>query len=229
MVNDFEKSGHPVFKGISPLGRGILKRKNNRDTIHFNGEYSNIDLLYRTVHSENQLCIHGAVTNRCEKQSETDSGKKSHSGSESARRTPRDIHMKREELKSVVDIPKPPPASGKRMLQNLESFESMTLWSKIESLRTTAGFFHPVEKGSIYFTTLHKEDGWRKCTSLCKEYRKQRNDEDSRPDASIDAHQQIGPILDIEHRHGWHGSLCCTVQPAHPFVRMHSSHCLKHV
>ena len=35
MVNDFEKSGHPVFKGISPLGRGILKRKNNRDTIHF--------------------------------------------------------------------------------------------------------------------------------------------------------------------------------------------------
>ena len=58
MVNDFENSGHPVFKAISPLGRGILKRKNNRDTIHFNGVYSNIDLLYRTVHSANQLCIH---------------------------------------------------------------------------------------------------------------------------------------------------------------------------
>ena len=43
MVNDFENSGHPVFKGKSPLGRGILK-KNNRDTFHFNEEYSNIDL-----------------------------------------------------------------------------------------------------------------------------------------------------------------------------------------
>ena len=45
MVEDFEHSGHPVFQGMSPLGRGILKKKNNRDTIHFNGEYCNIDLL----------------------------------------------------------------------------------------------------------------------------------------------------------------------------------------
>ena len=29
MVKKFENSGHPVFQGISPLGRGILKRKNN--------------------------------------------------------------------------------------------------------------------------------------------------------------------------------------------------------
>ena len=26
-VDDFENSGHPVLKGISPLGRGILKKK----------------------------------------------------------------------------------------------------------------------------------------------------------------------------------------------------------
>ena len=44
MVNDFENSGH---------------QKKGWDTIHFNGEYSNIDLWYRTVHSANQLCIHG--------------------------------------------------------------------------------------------------------------------------------------------------------------------------
>ena len=36
-------------------------------------------------------------------------------------------------------------------------------------------------------------------------------------------------VEEIEHRHGWHGSLCCSVQPAHPSVRMHSSFCLKHV
>ena len=49
MVEDFENTGHPLFKGVSPLGRGVLKKKNNRDTIHYNGEYCNIDLLYRTV------------------------------------------------------------------------------------------------------------------------------------------------------------------------------------
>ena len=36
MVEDFENSGHPVFQVMSLLGRGTLK-KNNRDTIHFNG------------------------------------------------------------------------------------------------------------------------------------------------------------------------------------------------
>ena len=42
--------------GDDSAGRGILKKKNNRDTIHFNGEYCSIDLLKRTVHSANQLC-----------------------------------------------------------------------------------------------------------------------------------------------------------------------------
>ena len=55
MVEDFENSGHPVFQGMSPLGRGILKKKNNRDTIHFNVEYCNIDVLYKTVNSANPV------------------------------------------------------------------------------------------------------------------------------------------------------------------------------
>ena len=64
---DFENSGHSIFQGMNPLGRGILK-KNNRDPIQFNGEYCcNIDLLYRIVHSANQLCICGAVTKWCGK------------------------------------------------------------------------------------------------------------------------------------------------------------------
>ena len=38
MVKRFEESGHPVFKSLSDLSRGILKRKNDRDTIHFNAD-----------------------------------------------------------------------------------------------------------------------------------------------------------------------------------------------
>ena len=42
---NFENSRHPLFQGISPLGRGILKKKINRDTNHFNEEYCDIYLL----------------------------------------------------------------------------------------------------------------------------------------------------------------------------------------
>ena len=61
MVKRFEESGHPVFQSISALSRGILKRKNNRDTIHFTADATNTELLYRTIHSANQLSIYGAV------------------------------------------------------------------------------------------------------------------------------------------------------------------------
>ena len=64
MVDNFENSGHLVFQGVSPLGRGILKKRNNRETIHFNGEYGNINLLYRTVHAANQLCIYSKCVDR---------------------------------------------------------------------------------------------------------------------------------------------------------------------
>ena len=62
MVERFKDTGHPVLKSISALSRGILKRKNNRDTIHFNADASNTDLLFRIIHSVNQLSIYGAVS-----------------------------------------------------------------------------------------------------------------------------------------------------------------------
>ena len=177
VVDDFERSGHPAFKGICPLGREILKKKKGKDTIHFNGEQSNIDLLFRTVHSANQFCIHGAVTQSCGTQSGTESGKRGNPGYESARRTPRENEMKREELTQVFGgYSQLPLALGNRMLQNLESFESMPRRSQIEFLQTTAGFYHPVKVGRKNTLILHKEDGWGKCTSLCKEYTKPRND-----------------------------------------------------
>ena len=43
MVETFENSGHPSFQGVSPLGGGILKKRNNREIIHFNGEYGNVN------------------------------------------------------------------------------------------------------------------------------------------------------------------------------------------
>ena len=66
MERRFKETGHPLFKSISALSRGILKRKKGKETIHFNEDSSNTELLFRTIHSENQLSIDGAVANWCE-------------------------------------------------------------------------------------------------------------------------------------------------------------------
>ena len=194
MVEDFENPGHRVFRGVSPLGRGILKKKNNRDTIHYNGEYCNIDLLYRTVHSANQLCIRGAVTKWCG----TNSEETSQSRLESARKTSPETRIKQEDLKSLLGIPRLPHASGNRMVQSLKDLNSMPFMNKIENLCTAAIFCHPIEKGNHVVTTTLEEDGWRKRTSMCKEYTAPRNREDPRPYASIDAEKETGPVLSIE-------------------------------
>ena len=170
MVDECETSGHPVFKGKSPLGRGTLRMKSGRNTIHFNGEFDNIDFMYRTVHATNQLCIYGAVTKSCEEQPGADSGRTNKSRPESARKTPKEIQIKQEERKSLVDIPKLPLTPGNRMLQHLNIFDSMPLMSKIESLRIAAKIYHPFEIGNYDVATLLEDDGWRKRTSKCREY-----------------------------------------------------------
>ena len=148
-------------------------------------------------HAANQLCIYGAVKKLCEKQPEADFGKASKGRPESARRTPRDIQIKQEERKSLVDFSRLPTASGNRMLQNLENFESMPFMSKIESLRAAAKFHHPIEMENSYVTTLLEDDGWGIHTSMCKEYTAPRNQKDSRPFASIVQTKQIDPFLII--------------------------------
>ena len=88
---------------------------------------------------------------------------------------PRETQIKQEDLKSLVEIPRQPQASGNRMLQNLKDFNSMPFVSKIEQLGTAAKFYHPVEKGNHSNTTTLEDDGWRKRTSMCKEYTAPRN------------------------------------------------------
>ena len=83
------------------------------------------------------------------------------------------------------------------MLENLENFEAMPLTSKIESPRAAAKFHHPLEIGHFYIMTLLEDDGWKRCTSMCKENTAPRNQKDSRPFASIDANQEIGPVMNI--------------------------------
>ena len=71
MVSNFEDSGHPAFRATSALDRGFLKKKGGKCTIHFKGDTSNADLLFRTIHSANQLSIYGAVADLCDELSDS--------------------------------------------------------------------------------------------------------------------------------------------------------------
>ena len=67
MIQNFQRSGHLVFRGTSALERGELRSKESgKKSIHFNGSTENIELLLQTVISVNQVSFHGAVANMIE-------------------------------------------------------------------------------------------------------------------------------------------------------------------
>ena len=85
-----KESGHPIFRGISALDGGVLKRKSGRCTIHFTAESSIAELLFRTIHSANQLSIHGAVASWCEKLAQLIPGQ-THKANDQALQTIHDV------------------------------------------------------------------------------------------------------------------------------------------
>ena len=105
MVEKFKDTGHPVFKSISALSRGILKKKKKADTTHFNADASNTELLFRIIHSVNQLSIYGAVSNRCEQFGLTQEEKRQEKQKESVTRGVL-TSVKSQEVKLVVLPPK---------------------------------------------------------------------------------------------------------------------------
>ena len=61
------ESGHPFFRATSALERGTLKSKGGgKLSIHFCGDYDNVELLFRIIVSVNQLSIRRAVADLCE-------------------------------------------------------------------------------------------------------------------------------------------------------------------
>ena len=66
MMTNFSGSGQPTFRASNAFERGELRSKGGgKKSIHFNGSHENIDLLLRTVISENQLSVYGAIADLC--------------------------------------------------------------------------------------------------------------------------------------------------------------------
>ena len=68
MMIKFSESGHPVFRAMGPLSRGVLKSKGGgKLSIHFCADGGTIETVFRTIISVNQLSLYGAVAEMCEK------------------------------------------------------------------------------------------------------------------------------------------------------------------
>ena len=62
MLQNFARSGHPIFRCTSALERGHLRSKGGGKTsIHFKGSTENVELLLQMVISVNQLSLYGAA------------------------------------------------------------------------------------------------------------------------------------------------------------------------
>ena len=168
MVKDFEETGHPVFKGISALTRGIMRKKKSKDTTQYNGESSNVELLYQIIHSANQLCICGAFTNWCETLGRTEFEKRNNSGKELTSHLLNNHDVNTEEISSLVKIPRTLIASGNRKHQIISSFESLSPRSLLKYLYQRAGFYCPVER-KYYVTLPDIDDGQGNLIPLCRE------------------------------------------------------------
>ena len=88
---------------MTALNRGTMRERRNKDIIHYNGESFNVKLLYRTLHSANQLCVYEAVTNWCETLGRTETEKRKFWATIESKTVEKSAH-KKEEISSLVKI-----------------------------------------------------------------------------------------------------------------------------
>ena len=129
MVQRFEETGHPVFTGASSaLNRGVMKGKNKKDTIHFNGESSNTELLFRISHSANQVCFYGAVTDWSQRLGRREAEREENCSQSTQNLNSRTLKsVDAQEVNSFLKESGKPQALGNRLREGLQGFQSLPL------------------------------------------------------------------------------------------------------
>ena len=166
MVERFKDTGHPVFRSIGAFSCEILKKKNGRDTIHFNADASNTELLFRIIHSVNQLSIYGAVSNWCEQFGLTERRK----GTRKTERIrdQRCINMCEITGSKTIGIPSK-QVSGSGLRENTQDFESLTETIRFTRVCELASFRRRVSAGMNYKTRPDEDDGFGQIIPQCRE------------------------------------------------------------
>ena len=154
MVERFKDTGHIVVQSAGALSRGILRRKNIRDTIHFNADALNTELQIRTIHLANQLSIYGAVSINEEILKSVNPQEVN-----SLERTPRN---------GALAKMSGAPVSGNGLQKCLRNFESLEKSIQFTKIREDASFCNRFSIGICYKTISDVDDGLRSNTSMLR-------------------------------------------------------------
>ena len=134
MVQDFQETGHPVFTSISALNRGILRKDKRKDSIHFNAESTNSELLFKIIFSVNQLSVHGPIAKRCyqfgSREGEEIGNPSTHAGYENKGLMK---SVEADEINSLVSTPRLMTASRHRS-GDLKTFDCLPKHSQLSML-----------------------------------------------------------------------------------------------
>ena len=195
MVQRFAETYHPIFKGISALSRGILKRKQNRDTIHFNADSSRTQNSYFESFTQQ---ISSVCTEQC-----LIGGKNSVKMArnrdfkfETSEQTLKEVRPQEED--SPVQTPRDDQrASGNRLRDTLQRFEKLNTETQFARVCGAAAFWELVSVGMRYKTVPDVDDDFGGRTPECREYTHPREHTNSRVYAAIPGNTIIGPVLQV--------------------------------
>ena len=168
MVGRFKETGHPVFKGISAMSRGILKTKGGRCTIHFNADSSCSELLFRTIHSTNFNSVSTELFQVGVKSSLNGIRIKNSRLWRSSQQKRTSSYSKKCEVNSLLQTPRVDNrASGDRLRECIQRFETLEKEILFTRVCEDATFARRVSVGMSYETIPDVDDGfWRPNSSM---------------------------------------------------------------
>ena len=191
MLLESAESGHPTFRATTPLSRCNLKSKGRgKLSIHFAADQDTIDTICRTILSDNQLSVYGAVAVICEEFE----GHQDGSG-EPEMLMGQSIVLG--EIKAETPLHNENPMNDQIIWQQyIQQVESLSPENRVSKFCEEAGFVRVVEVGQ-YFVTKDTGDFRQFRSVACREYTLPRDDPASQPKEWIQGNMRIGPVLEV--------------------------------
>ena len=191
MMLTFAESKHPVFRSASPLSRGELKSKGGgKLSVHYCADPGTIETVFRTIISDNQLSIYGAVADMCE---ECDTchdrrGRPVVEGQSNPLFVP-------SVMKTHIPLTDDAAQQEEDLLQRYqERIEKYSQQDRVSFFFfTDTGFLTTVEVGKYFMTKDIEEFSQFTDSVACREYTLPREDNLSEPKGWIRRNTKIGP------------------------------------
>ena len=151
------REGQHGFVRTGTKSREILRKCEGKETTHFNADASNTELLFRFIHSVNQLSICGVLSNWCEKFRLTEEEQGHEKQKESVTKG---FFDKCTITRSKTFVSSPRTVSGNSLWENIQEFESVSETNRFTRVCDLASFQHRVLAGMTCKTRPDGDNGY---------------------------------------------------------------------